>query len=118
MLVPPWNRIDASIVSGLKHVGYEILSTFGRKTHNGLITINTHVDIIDWHGSRGCVDHAMLANQLVQELAASRLFNQYPVGILAHHLVHDESAFKFLEALFEASWHPACQWIDPRDIMS
>jgi hypothetical protein len=117
VLVPPWNRIDLSLIPKLPDIGFAALSTFGRRICAGVLTVNTHIDIIDWHGTRGCVDHAILIQRLADELAASRLSEQYPVGILTHHLVHDESAFEFLEALFDAVWDSPCQWLHPREFM-
>lgn len=117
VLVPPWNRIDPSLVAKLPEIGFTALSAFGHKIHAGIHTINTHVDIIDWHGTRGCVDHVILVQRLAEELAASRLSGQYPIGILTHHLVHDESAFEFLEALFNEVLGLPCQWPHPEEIM-
>jgi hypothetical protein len=114
VLVPPWNRIDASLIPKLPEIGFAALSGFGRGTCAGIPTINTHIDLIDWHGTRGCVDHALLIKRLVDELAASRSSEQTPVGILTHHLVHDEAAWVFLLHLFEATRHPACNWFSLR----
>jgi hypothetical protein len=37
------------------------------------------------------------------------------IGVLTHHLVHDEKAWTFLETLFAATvGHPACDWKDAR----
>jgi len=36
-------------------------------------------------------------------LRDARLGNRHPIGILTHHLDHDESAWKFLDALFQAT---------------
>lgn len=116
-LVPPWNRIDHTLISGLPGIGFSALSVFGRKYCSGIATINTHVDLIDWHGTRGCAVHALLIERLVQELAASRLSARYAVGVLTHHLVHDEAAWIFLARLFEATRHPACEWHGLRQLM-
>ena len=40
------------------------------------------------------------------------------VGILTHHLVHDETAWLFLEGLFAATVaHPACRWVSIREFI-
>ncbi len=55
-LTPPWNRIDAGHAARLRDLGYRGLTTYlARKPGKapGLIQVNTHVDVIDWHGTRG-----------------------------------------------------------------
>jgi hypothetical protein len=60
------------------------------------------VDIIDWHGTRGCRAHELIVGEIVSQLdAALADSSQPPIGILTHHLVHDEASWTFLEALFE-----------------
>jgi hypothetical protein len=102
VLVPPWNRIDPQIVPELPRLGIEVLSAFGPEP-TGLVPaprrLNTHVDIIDWRGSRGGIDHDRLIVQLAQSLAEARQAGGRPVGILTHHLVHDAAAWGFVEAL-------------------
>ena len=86
-----------------------------------LRVVNTHVDIIDWHGGRGGKDHGRAGRcELVGGTAVGGCDagSREPVGILTHHLVHDETAWLFLERLFEATaGNPACRWaIDRRPI--
>ena len=39
------------------------------------------------------------------------------LGILTHHLVHDERAKYFLARLFAiTSHHAGCEWLDPADL--
>ena len=55
--------------------------------------VNTHVDIVDWQAGKACRDHAALVGQLVEELGRRLASGSpEPVGILTHHLVHDEAA--------------------------
>ena len=115
VLVPPWNRIAGSVVRRLPGLGFTALSTFG-DAHEaadvpGLIQLNTHLDIIDWRGTRGGRDPHWLINELARLLAAARNHERTPIGILAHHLVHDEVAWGFLEDLLEVTTsHPAAAW--------
>ena len=51
------------------------------------------------------------ARELALELGIARAAGRPHVGILGHHLVHDETAWSFLDALLEAtSDHPAVVW--------
>ena len=41
-----------------------------------------------------------------------------PIGLLSHHLVHDETAWSFLQALFEVTNEAAaCRWMAARELM-
>lgn len=102
LLVPPWNRIDVGLIPQLTGLGYRGLSVFGPPKPAPIRIVNSTVDIIDWHGTRGCRDHGVLVGEIVEQLDAA-LANpgQPPIGVLTHHLVHDEAAWDFLERLFE-----------------
>ncbi len=70
VLVPPWNRIDATLIPHLKAIGFDALSTFGLPKPAPIRMINPTVDIIDWHGTRGCREPAALIAEIVGELDA------------------------------------------------
>ena len=39
-----------------------------------------------------------------------------PTGLLSHHLVHDEAAWRFIDDYIEATKsHPAARWISARE---
>lgn len=115
ILVPPWNRIAPDVVQQLPELGFGALSTFGAANEagnvEGLVQLNTHLDIIDWKASRGGRDPEWLVRELVKLLAQARDAENAPVGVLAHHLVHDATAWNFLEGLFDATTgHPGAIW--------
>ncbi|MGO4134209.1 polysaccharide deacetylase family protein [Rhizobium brockwellii] len=112
LLVPPWNRIDAALIPALPALGFAALSVYGRAKQDGpMPRINTHVDIIDWHGTRGGRGEAELVAELVAELRDRFAGSGEPVGVLTHHLVHDAAALDFLSALFAVTGrHPAVRW--------
>ena len=73
--------------------------------------VNTHVDVIDWKGTRGGRDVEPLVAETVQRLQAT-FENGGSVGVLTHHLVHDEAVWVFLDQLFEVTTdHPGCKWV-------
>jgi hypothetical protein len=115
MLVPPWNRIDESLLPAISDAGFRAVSSFadaliGREAGD-LAIINTHLDIMDWSTRRGG-DHSVLAGHFVDALKKSRNNGAYPVGILTHHLVHDESAWDFLDQLLEmTALADTCRWL-------
>lgn len=108
ILVPPWNRIDALLVPELSTLGVTGLSTYGWErffANANLAQHNTHVDIIDWKGTRGGRPLKTLIEELIINLKISRQHGGAPVGILSHHLVHDAAAWEFLQQLFQFSHH-------------
>ncbi len=109
MLVPPWNRIDPGLINDLGSAGFTALSVHGPAWPAPLSVINTHVDLIDWHGSRGCHEHAVLVGEVVAQLHRAFVSGE-PVGLLTHHLVHDEPAWAFMQRLFEVTSGQACTW--------
>lgn len=109
VLVPPWNRISAPhLISHLAGAGYRGLSTFGPRPSMyaapGVLMVNTHVDVIDWRGSRGFVGENFALNLATRHLQARRNGSadaQECTGWLTHHAVHDEAAWSFMAMLLE-----------------
>ena len=111
MLVPPWNRIDKALLPELAPFGYRAVSVYGLAKPRPIALINTHVDIMDWHGTRGGRPHEELVKVLVSELKNRFGGNNEPIGILTHHLVHDALAWDFIDTLFqETAGHAAIDW--------
>ncbi|MGO7541812.1 polysaccharide deacetylase family protein [Rhizobium ruizarguesonis] len=119
VLVPPWNRIDAALIPALPALGFAALSVYGRaKQDSPMPLLNTHVDIIDWHGTRGGRSEAELVAELVAELRDRFVGSDEPIGVLTHHLVHDAAAWDFLSALFAVTGgHPAVRWSSASELL-
>ena len=117
MLVPPWNRIDAALVPQLAGLGYQALSVYGPEKPAALPLVNAHVDVMDWHGTRGGRDPQALAVEIAARLRF--MFDHGgAVGLLTHQLVHDEAVWDFMTALFTVTAdHPACRWTPVADIL-
>ncbi len=105
LFVPPWNRIHPEHIRALAGAGYRGLSTFGARpapcATPGLVQINTHVDPIDWHGTRDLKDPEALIASVVELLKArekSEADTQEPLGYLTHHLVHTAKLWDFSES--------------------
>jgi hypothetical protein len=74
----------------------------------GLLQVNTHVDLVDWRGSRGFVGEERALAGLTDGLRQRRLEKSdprggtaEPIGLLSHHLVMDEPGWGFLARLFD-----------------
>lgn len=114
MLVPPWNRIAPELLPHLGQLGFRALSAFGPAAPAASITVvNTQLDIMNWRGNRGCRDHGDLIDALAG-LIHQHDRDETPIGVLTHHLVHDEAAWDFLRRLFrltEGRWLSAADAI-------
>lgn len=111
VLVPPWNRIAPQVVTALPGIGFRALSVFGPEKPGPLPQINTHVDLIDWRGSRGVRPAEDLFADLNRRIDAVVAARSGSVGLLGHHLVHDAAAWDFLDRVLAlAAAHPACRW--------
>ena len=122
-LTPPWNRIDPGHADQLGGLGYRGLTTYlARKQPavTGVTLVNTHVDVIDWQGTRGFLGLAATLQLLVQHLAAKRLGRAdpaEPTGLLTHHLVHDTETWEFLGALRDwCANKPVIKWRRAADL--
>jgi hypothetical protein len=106
VFVPPWNRIAPELTPHLPRLGYGALSAFRDReaAHPapGLLQVNTHVDPIDWHGTRSLADPGGIVAAMadaVERRIAGRADRGEPIGFLTHHLVHDEAVWTFCEKL-------------------
>lgn len=117
-LVPPYNRIAASLASALPMAGYIGLSTYGprRPADPALAIVNTHVDIIDWTPRAFLGESPSLA-LVIKHLRArreGRVDADEPTGLLTHHLAHDEGCWNFIDALLgRMRAHPAVTFCVP-----
>ncbi len=126
LFVPPWNRLGADTPALLLAAGYLAVSGFGPRTAAqappGLLWLNTHVDLIDWRGSRSAVDTDALLGGLCRHLADRREGRSdpaEPIGLLTHHLVHDAAIWRLFDRLLDRlAGHPALSWPEPGELIS
>ena len=126
VLVPPWNRISVALVNRLGATGFTGISAYGPRTcvrpASGLRQVNTHVDIIDWHATRGFIGDGEALAMAVGHLRARRAHTadgDEPTGLLSHHQEHDEAAWAFIAAFLEAtSMHPGARWMSAGDLFA
>lgn len=101
VLVPPWNRIARDLLPALPGLGFRALSIWDEGALGpmppGLARLDVHVDPIDWRGGRRWIGLEATAERLAHRLGPG----ERPVGLVTHHLVMDEVAWRDLEALLE-----------------
>jgi hypothetical protein len=118
VLTPPWNRVASGLLPLLPACGFRGISTYlarqAIEPMPGLRQVNTHVDIIDWHGGRRFIGEAQALTLLLAHLRAKRLHQvepTEPTGLLTHHLVQDMASWDFLARLQDwLSAFPMIRW--------
>lgn len=119
IFVPPWNRIAQSHAARLGALGFAGLSCFRDYRlgpDGGPRQLNTHIDIMDWHGGRIGRPAPDILAELVALLAQRRRdeAGDIELGLLLHHRDHDETAWSVLSNVLAATAvHPAVRMIDP-----
>lgn len=121
VLVPPWNRIVPSALPLLPHLGFRGLSTWKpravAKPVNGLLQVNTHLDVIDWRRGRAIKDERLIAALLLRKLRwrrARRSRASEPLGLLTHHAYWSAAKERIIVRLLEVTrGHPAVTWHTP-----
>jgi hypothetical protein len=103
VFAPPWNRLAPALAASLPALGYHGLSTFGDRpapeAAPGLTQVNAHLDPIAWRAGRGLADPDALIADLAHRIAHRPSADPEPIGLLTHHLVHDEAVWTFCESL-------------------
>ncbi|MBC6442841.1 MAG: polysaccharide deacetylase [Rhodobacteraceae bacterium] len=108
VFVPPWNRIGPYATALLPDFGFRYLSTYNARSAvwatSGVEQVNTHVDPIEWRGSRSLVPQDRLLARISFSLAARLDGIQDPTepfGLLTHHLIHDAAIRDFTDRFLE-----------------
>ena len=113
VLTPPWNRISVEVAARRGDIGLPGLSTFASVERAGH-RLDAHLDPIVWRSTRGYMGDARMLSLLDEEIAARQgLHADVPVGLLTHHLAHDEAVWRSTATfLAVAGRHPAARWPD------
>jgi len=107
VFVPPWNRIAPEIAALLPALGYRGLSCFGAPGSGGdFIRLDTHLDPVDWHGSRSLAEPRVMVAMMRRAIARGA----DTIGLLTHHLMFDEALWSFTAQLAAlVAGHPAAR---------
>ncbi|MCB1451114.1 MAG: polysaccharide deacetylase family protein [Nitratireductor sp.] len=118
ILVPPWNRIHDAVRDRIGDAGFAAVSAHGWSGAAPVKMINAHIDVIHWKGGRKGRDLVWVHYNLLRNLETARQRGGEPVGILLHHLDHDEQAWLAIESIFD--WtrkNPAIKWMAADDLI-
>ncbi len=99
---PPWNRIDQTLLEALRVAGYRTLSAWNeeqREQCTGLRRLDVHIDLLRWKDGARFRGTTQLQDCLREQLAERREAGDFerPIGLLTHHLDHDEAAWRFID---------------------
>ena len=102
MFAPPWNAVHPDLPTALLAAGFIGLSAAGDGDGRaaGLPRLNVHLDLMRWRGAprfRGADAFLGRAARLAGARRRAGRWDQ-PIGLLTHHLDHDEAAWRFLDA--------------------
>jgi hypothetical protein len=114
LLVPPWNRIHDEVASQVQTAGFLGISAHGwlkEPAPHALGTVNAHIDIIHWSGGRVGRSPDWVAGELATNLREARLRGWRAIGILTHHLDHDDAAWAVLGDIFELARLRGIGWV-------
>lgn len=119
IFVPPWNRLAQDCLPEMPGLGYAAVSAFQSRSSYwaapNLVALNTHIDPIDWHGHDNSAAAERSLVMACTHLRAMRAGEQHlqPLGLLTHHLRHDETIWAFAAAfLSRTAAHAAVRWLD------
>lgn len=115
VFVPPWNRIGPNLATRLAASRDLALSTHAPRLPSKPGRIDTHCDIIAWRTTRSAVPpgeaFTLLAEEVERRLQGA---SAGPIGVLSHHLVHDEPICQLLETILATiAASPAARWPEP-----
>lgn len=124
VMVPPWNRIDPSVIAELPDLGFTTLSLCDARPSPeaapGLRLINSHCDPIKWKEGARFTGTAKSVSFITDHLRARRSGKadaSEPTGLLTHHIDHDPATWSFCEKLLSVlSEHPSAYFPSPKDI--
>lgn len=96
VFVPPWNRFAPDLPDMLAEIGYRGFSAYAQRLPTGrpLVRFDAHLDPVDWRGTRSAVAAQPFVDRIVDLLEQDA-----PIGLMTHHLVHDDAIWDLVEAV-------------------
>jgi hypothetical protein len=110
--VPPWNAVQPNVQAALEWLSIGGLSAFGQAASPS--RIDAHIDLMRWGARPRFLGRQRFFRRLRRLLQDRRRAGHWaePIGLLTHHLAHDEPAWRFLRALLD--WAPLRQTVQWR----
>lgn len=114
VFIPPWNRMAPDMPEALAQAGYRGLSVHGNRLPGSapLPRIDAHLDPVDWRGTRSAVDPAALVARV-----CALLREDAPIGLMTHHLAHDEAVWALVAGLARRLTARGARWAALGDLL-
>jgi hypothetical protein len=97
---PPWNQVEDALPEAVALAGFERFSAWdsAQIRLGALRRLDAHVDLLRWKDGAHFRGRGRILSDLLEQLVRRRRANMMtlPIGILTHHLDHDEAAWAFL----------------------
>ena len=106
LFVPPWNNLKPQLLDALAGSPLTAVSGFARdRDQAGPVTrLDAHLDVLRWNGGgrfRGTWKFLARMRRLLRQRRLAGRWDE-PIGLLTHHLDHDEATWRFLEQFLTA----------------
>ena len=97
--VPPWNTLTPNVEAALALSGHRAVSAWSGLSRPD--RVDAHVDLLRWKGSPRFAGRERVLGRLTGLLGLRRRLSLWdePIGLLTHHLAHDEDTWRFLDEL-------------------
>jgi predicted deacetylase len=106
LFVPPWNNLKPQLLEALP--GSSIIAVSGFDQANGkadgVTRLDAHLDVLRWKGGgrfRGTWKFLIRMRRLLAQRRTDGQWDE-PIGLLTHHLDHDQATWRFLERFLTA----------------
>jgi hypothetical protein len=112
--VPPWNDLQPNVLAALQAAGFKGVSAWAGRREAA--RLDTHLDVMRWQPAPRFVGRGKFLDRLRRALALRRRQRDWdePIGLLTHHLDHDEAAWSFLGDLL--AFEPLRDAVDWRGV--
>lgn len=100
LFVPPWNNAHPTLRKALELRGLSLSCYGAMRSSDEPTRLDTHLDVMRWKPEprfRGALRFLFRARRALVERRLNGLWDE-PIGLLTHHLDHDEPAWRFLQA--------------------
>jgi hypothetical protein len=123
LYIPPWNAAHSALYAALPQAGLDLFSSNAEQAIPGISLRQAHVqvDLLRWKPVPRFRGRQRCLSRLCRVLRRRRLAGQWeqPIGLLTHHLVHDASAWAFLDAFLERTYKDdRIAWPTPLEIFA
>jgi hypothetical protein len=97
--VPPWNVLTPNVIVALRKSGHRSVSAWNGLSKPG--RVDAHIDLMRWRGKPRFAGSERILGRLTALLEWRRRKGLWrePIGLLTHHLAHDDEAWRFLDDL-------------------